>query len=378
VNDDITAEEIALRDRVRAFAQRELRLRAAAFDESASFPSDNLPGLAALGLMGANLPVQWGGPGISAIGLMLAVEEIAAGCAATASMLTAHYLATDAILIGGDDAMRARYLPHAAEGSTLGAYALTEPEAGSNPADMRMRAMRDGAVYRLDGVKHFISNGGVADFIVVFAKSDPSAGHRGISAFVVDKGSGGLTSAAPEPTMGIRAGQIFELQFDGCRVPAENRIGDEGTGFKTAMRVLDGGRVEVAAMCLGIAQAAFDDAVTWVKTRQISGHALGEHQGIQWMLADMATDLAAARLLTRRAANLRERAERFSKEAAMAKLFASEMAHRVTDCALQMHGGYGYSRRLPLERYARDARIMRIYEGASEVQRNLIARDLLR
>jgi len=378
MSSDFAAEDLALRDAVRGFAQRELRPRAAALDEAGAFPAEHLPGLAALGLMGANLPARWGGPGISAIALMLAVEEVASACAATASMVTAHYLATDAILIGGDDALRGRYLPPAAAGRALGAYALTEPAAGSNPADLRTRATREGAQYRLDGVKHFISNGGLADFVVVFAKTDPAAGHRGISAFVLDKGTPGLSAAAPEPTMGVRAGQIFELRFDQCRVPAENRIGEEGSGFKTAMRVLDGGRVEVAAMCLGIAQAAFDEALAWAKTREIAGHALAVHQGVQWMLADMATELAAARHLTRHAAALRETGQRFSTEAAMAKLFASEMAQRVTDRALQLHGGYGYSRRLPLERYVRDARIMRIYEGASEVQRNLIAKDLLR
>jgi butyryl-CoA dehydrogenase len=326
--------------------------------------------------MGMNLPERWGGPGISAPGLMLAVEEIAGACAATASMVTAHFLASDAVLLGGSDDLRQRYLPAAAAGDTLGAFGLTEPGAGSNPADMRTTARRDGAGYRLEGVKHFISNGGLADFVVVFALSDPAAGHRGISAFVVDKGTEGFVAGPPQPTMGLRAGQIFELSFD-CLVPEKNRIGPEGSGFKTALRVLDNGRVEVAAMCLGIAQAAFDAALAWAKQREVSGRPLAEHQGIQWMLADMATRLDAARLLALRAARLRQAGLRFTKEAAMAKLFASEMAGKVSDLALQVHGGYGYCRDLPLERYLRDVRIMRIYEGASEVQRNIIARALL-
>ena len=258
----------------------------------------------------------------------------------------------------------------------LGAFALTEPRAGSNPADMRCRAERTRAGYRLSGVKHFISNGGHADFIVVFALTDPEAGHRGISAFIVDKSAPGLRAGPPEKTMGLKGGHVFELSFD-CDVPEANRIGDEGSGFKTAMKVLDNGRVEVAAMCLGIAQAALDAAVEWAKQRLIGGQALREYQGIQWMLADMATELRAARLLAEDAARKRARGVRFSREASMAKLFASEASDKIADLALQIHGGYGFSREMPLERYVRDLRIMRIYEGSSEIQRNIIARDLL-
>jgi len=369
---EFSEEELALRDMVAKFAEAELLPRARALDESADFVHEHLPKLAELGLMGMNLPAAWGGPGISALGLMLAVERLAGACAGTASMITAHFLATDAILLGGDDAIRRRYLPAAARGETLGAFALTEPAAGSNPADMRSRAVAEGEGYRLRGVKHFISNGGVADFIVVFSLTDPAAGSRGISAFVVDRGTPGLSSGPPERTMGVKAGHVFELSFD-CFVPAENRLGPPGSGFKTAMRVLDNGRVEVASMSIGIAQAAFDAALAWAEQRRVSGQALGEYQGIRWMLADMATALDAARLLTCRAAWLRQAGRRFTKEAAMAKLHASETAGMVTDLALQIHGGYGYSREMPLERHVRDARIMRIFEGASEVQRNIIA-----
>jgi len=345
-------------------------------DAKAEFPARQLQALADLGVMGLNLPAAWGGPGLSPLALSACVEVVAGACGSTASALTAHFLATDAILLGGDDSLRTRYLPAAAVGRRLGAFALTEPRAGSNPADMRCRAIAAGDGYRLQGTKHFISNGGVADFIVVFACTDPAVGHKGISAFVVDKGTPGLSASRPEPTMGLRGGHIFELTFD-CVVPATHRLGPEGSGFRTAMKVLDNGRIEVASMCLGIAQAAFDASIAWVKQRKVGGQPLADYQGIQWMLADMATELRAARLLTEDAARKRGGPGRYSLEASMAKLHASEAAGRIADRALQIHGGYGYTSALPLERYVRDLRIMRIYEGSSEIQRTVIARTLL-
>jgi len=366
-------DERALRDAARAFAAKELAPHAAAADRDSAFPDGHMERLAAFGAMGLNLPESWGGAGASAVGLALAVEEIAAACAATASTVTAHYLATDAILLGGDEAQKARYLPAAAEGRALGAFALTEPGAGSDPADMAMRAEQTGDGYRLGGSKHFISNAGSADFLVVFAKTDPAAGYRGISAFIVDRGTPGLAVGPPEPTHGIRASHAFAVHFD-CAVPAENRIGAEGSGFRTALAVLDRGRIETAALALGIAGAALSAARDWAKERLVSGRPVARFQGIRWMIADMATELDAARLMTWRAAWLRQRGERFSREAAMAKLYASEVAGRIADRALQIHGGYGYTSALPLERYVRDARILRIYEGTSEIQRNIIAR----
>ena len=352
---EFTEDEVLLKETVRRFAQEVLAPRAAALDETAAFPAEHLPKLAELGIMGMNLPERWGGPGISAPALMLAVEQIAGACAATASMVTAHFLASDAILLGGEDGLRQRYLPAAAAGDTLGAFALTEPGAGSNPADMRTTARREGAGYRLEGVKHFISNGGVADFVVVFAVSDPAAGPRGISAFVVDRGTNGFAAGPPQPTMGLRAGQVFELSFD-CVVPEENRIGPEGSGFKTALRVLDNGRVEVAAMCLGIAQAAFDAALAWAKQREVSNRPLAEYQGIQWMLADMKVKIDAARLLIYRAVINGEQGFPSRLEAATAKVFSNEMAVEVTNSALQIFGGYGYSREYPMEWLVRFAR----------------------
>jgi butyryl-CoA dehydrogenase len=376
MDDRLSEDERAVREAVSAFAREELAPDASAMDESGTSAGKHLPRLADLGLMGMNLPQRWGGAGVSPIALSLAVEAVAGACASTASMITAHFLATDAILLGGDDRMRERHLPPAAVGIKLGAFALTEPEAGSDPADMRSRAVADGDGWRLKGVKQFISNAGFADFAVVFAKTDSDAGHRGISGFVIDLPHAGVEVGKPERTMGLRGGHVFALSLD-CHLPADSLLGDAGTGFRTAMRVLDRGRVEVGAMCVGIAQAALDAARAWALERRVSGRPIADFQGIQWKLADMATDVEAARLLTQRASARRGRGERFSRESAMAKLFASEMAARVTDQALQIHGGYGYTRDLPLERYVRDVRIMRICEGSSEIQRNIIARSVL-
>jgi alkylation response protein AidB-like acyl-CoA dehydrogenase len=369
-------DAVAVAESVGRFAEASLKPRAQAIDETGIFVAEHIPALGELGVMGMNLPERWGGAGVSPIALYLAVEALAGGCGSTVSMVTAHYLATDSILLGGDDAIRERYLPEAAAGRSLGAFALTEPRAGSNPADMSTRAVPEGEGYRITGVKHFISNAAYADFIVVFAKTDPSAGYKGISAFVVEPRHGGVETSAPEKTMGLRGGHVFEVAFD-CWVPERNRLGSEGSGFRTAMHVLDNGRIEVSAMCTGMAGAALDAAVGWSKTRQVDGHPIAEFQGLQWMLADMATELDAARLLGLRAASLRGSGKRYSREASMAKLLASETAGAVIDRALQIHGGYGYSRDMPLERLARDVRIMRIYEGSSEIQRNIIARTLL-
>lgn len=350
--------------------------KAAQVDETSGFVHDQLKVLAEAGMLGANLPEDAGGPGVSAPALLRAVEIVAGGCGSTASALTAHYLATDSILIGGSEAQRAEWLPKAATGEALGAFALTEPTAGSDPADMKTRATRDGDHWRLKGSKCFISNGGVADFLLVYAVTDPAARHRGISAFVVPKGTEGLNAGPAERTMGLKGGHVYPLSLD-CHLPAEALLGEEGTGFRTAMKVLDNGRVEVAAQCIGMAQAALDAAKAYAQERVIGGEALSEKQGIRWMLADMALELQAARLMALEAARRRDQGKRFSDAAAMAKLKASEAAGKVADTALQIHGGYGYTRDFPVERITRDLRIMRIYEGSSEIQRNIIAGHLL-
>ncbi len=375
-NIDITEDDRALADMVKKFADSELKPLSREVDESGEFVSKQIPMLAQMGLMGMNLPEKFGGSGISAQALYMSVEAIAAGCGSTVSMLTAHFLATDSILLGGNDEIRNRFLPNAASGETLGCFGLTEPRAGSNPADMKTRAVKTEQGYRLSGVKHFITNAGYADFIVVYCITDPEKSHRGISAIVVDLKSDGINIGKPEDTMGLKGGHVFEVSFDNVLVPLNNLLGEEGTGFKTAMKVLDNGRTEVAAMCTGIAGAAIEESIEWSKQRMIGGEPLKSYQGVQWQLADMATQYEAARLLGLRAATKREAGIRFSKEASMAKLFCSEMAGKVTDAALQMHGGYGYTREMPLERYVRDVRIMRIYEGSSEIQRNIIAGNL--
>ena len=374
---DWNEDEAALLEQIGRFAQNVLAPRAAELDETATFAVCHRPAMADLGLMGLNLPQDDGGLGLSGPALYRAVELIAGACGSTASLLTAHYLATDSLHLGADAALRARFLPRAAAGS-LGAFALTEPQAGSNPADMRTLARRDGAGYRLRGAKCFISNAGAADFMVVYAKTDPQAGARGVSAFVLEpKATEGIGIAPAERTMGLRGGHVFGVTFDDCFVPEENRIGAEGTGFRTAMKVLDNGRIEVAAQATGIAEAALSAAVAYARERQVGGHPIADFQGLQWMLADSANDLAAARALGLSAARLRGTGTRYSTESAHAKLFASEAAWRIADRALQIHGGYGYCRDFPLERYLRDLRIFRIYEGSSEIQRSIIARGLL-
>ncbi|MGR3250552.1 MAG: acyl-CoA dehydrogenase family protein [Paracoccus sp. (in: a-proteobacteria)] len=374
---DWTDDEAALLDQIGRFAQEVLAPRAAELDETSTFAACHLPAMTDLGLMGLNLPEEDGGLGLSGPALYRAVELIAGACGSTASLLTAHYLATDSLHHGADADLRARFLSDAAAGR-LGAFALTEPQAGSNPADMRTIARRDGPGYRLRGAKCFISNAGAADFMVVYAKTDPRAGARGVSAFVVEpKTTEGIGIAPAERTMGLRGGHVFGVTFDDCFVPEENRIGAEGMGFRTAMKVLDNGRIEVAAQATGIAEAALTAAIAYAKERRVGGHPIADFQGLRWMLADSANDLAAARALGLAAARLRGTGARYSSESAHAKLFASEAAWRIADRALQIHGGYGYCRDFPVERYLRDLRIFRIYEGSSEIQRTIIARGLL-
>lgn len=363
-------------DAVATFCREVLAPRAAEIDAQAISATCHRQALSGLGIMGLNIGAEYQGASIDPHTLFDAIALIAGACASTASMVTAHYLATDSIQYGGNDQQKRRFLPGAASGDRLGAFALTEPGAGSNPADMTTRARREGAGYRIKGAKQFISNAAEADFIVVYAKTDPDAGARGISAFIVEPKQGGVQFGAPERTMGLRGGHVFAVTLD-CEVPESHLLGPEGSGFRTALKVLDSGRLDIAACCVGIAEAALAAAVQWARERQVGGGPIANFQGVQWMLADMAVDIAASRGLARAASAKRAAGHRFSLDSAMAKLFASEMAGRVTDRALQIHGGYGFTRDLPLERYVRDVRIMRIYEGSSEIQRNIIARTVL-
>ncbi len=372
-----TADDHAIADAVARFADDALAPLAQRMDEEALSATCHVPGLSALGVMGMNLPEALGGPGVTPTAMLLSLVAISRACAATSSMIGAHYLGTDAVLIGGDDAQRQQWLPRCASGEWLAAFALTEPRGGSHPADMRTRAVRDGDDYLITGVKHFISNAAEARFMVVFAKTDMDAGARGVSAFIVPRDLPGIQISAPEKLMGIRGGHAFEVSLDGVRVPASHRLGAEGTGFKTAMKVLDNSRLDVAATALGVAEAALAAAAQWANQRLVGGEPLATKQGIQWKLADMKLRLEASWALTMQALALRQAGQPFTQHSAMAKLHASEMVGFVTDEALQIHGGYGYTREMPLERLVRDARILRIYEGSSEVQRSIIARGVL-
>ncbi|MBM3107341.1 acyl-CoA dehydrogenase family protein [Pseudomonas arcuscaelestis] len=376
MNFELDQVEQAVVESAEKLAREVIQPRAQHYDETETFCAESLQALGELGGMGINLPEQYGGLGIGSLAMSRVVEAVAGACASTASALTAHFLATDSILIGASEAQKQEWLPRAASGELLGAFALTEPAAGSNPADMRCRAQREDGGWRIRGSKHYITNAREAGFIVLYAKTDADAGHKGISAFMIPQGTAGISFSSPEKTMGLRGSTIYELALD-CWLPESALLGEEGAGFSTAMAVLDRGRVEVAAMSLGIANAALQASLNWVRERQIGPKPLAAYQGTQWRLADMYAQLEAARMLTWKAAARRDSGERFSLDSATAKLVAAECAGFVTDAALQLHGGYGYIRDLPLERYVRDARILRIFEGTSEVQKIIISRSLL-
>jgi len=373
----VTADDLDLVQAVARFASGTLAPRAAALDDSEGSCLEHVPALGAMGLMGLNLPVTFGGPGVSPAGMLLALVEVSKHCAATSSMIGAHYLGTETVYVGGDEAQHARFLPLAARGEEVFGFALTEPGGGSNPADLITRAVRDGDGYRIDGQKQFISNAGAADRLVVFAKTDAAGGARGVSAFVVDATAAGVSVGPPEKLMGIRSAPAHPVRFEGVRVRATDRLGAEGEGFRIAMRVLDNSRLDVVATALGIAEAAMALTIAWLNEREVGGETLARKQGIQWMVADMKVRLEASWALAMQAVSLRAVGQPYSMESAIAKLHASEMVAFIVDTAQQLHGGYGYTRDLPLERMARDARILRIYEGASEIQRTIIARGVL-
>lgn len=376
----LAEEERLFCDLLERICAEEISPKAAETDRDKSFVHAQLATLGEAGMMGANLPEAYGGSGVSAPALLRLVSIVARACGSTGSALTAHYLASDSILLGGSEAQKQAWLPKAASGAALGAFALTEPGAGSDPADMKTRATRTADGWHLRGEKCFISNGGTADFLIVFAVSDPDKGHRGISAFIVPKDMPGFKAGRPEQTMGLRGGHVFTLSFD-CHLPHDALLGEEGRGFRTAMQVLDNGRIEVAAQCLGLAEAAMNAAMAYAKERIIGGEPLSERQGIRWMIADMGVTFQSALLLSQDAARQRQEAQqtgaRFSLAASMAKLAASEAAGRIADTALQLHGGYGYTCDFPIERINRDLRIMRIYEGSSEIQRIIISGNML-
>lgn len=379
----LNEEEQEMLDLVREFAEQKVAPRAAEIDQTGQFPWDLKEEMASLDILAMPFPAEYMGIAASELLMVMAIEEIARHCASTSLILAAHQLAGTPIMLFGNEEQKQKYLPPLAKGEWLAAYALTEPEAGSDVGGMRTSAVRQGNKYLLNGVKHFITNGGLAQVNVVFARTDPQGGAKGISAFLVEKHFSGFSVGKAEHKMGIRGSQTTELVFTDCEVPAENLIGREGEGFKIAMATLDRTRPGVAAQALGIAQGAFDFAVDYAKTRTQFGKLIAEQQGIQFMIAEMATELEAARLLVYRAASLIDRSHtqrdlRFSQESAMAKMYASETAVRVVDKALQLLGGYGYMTEFPIERMYRDVRITPIYEGTNQIQRTVIAREALR
>ncbi|AKU90847.1 acyl-CoA dehydrogenase [Vulgatibacter incomptus] len=368
-----------LRDTCREFADRELVPNARTWDEEHRFPKEAVKKLGDLGLMGVAVPEEWGGAGADNVSYALAMEEISRGCASTGVIMSVNNsLYCDPVLKFGTDEQKQEWLAPFAAGEKLGCFGLTEPEAGSDAAAQKTIAVRDGDDYLITGSKNWITNGPQADAIVLFTMTDRSKGNKGITAFLLDLNSPGVTRAPADRKLGIAASGSCSLFFDNVRVPAKNLLGKEGDGFKVAMSTLDGGRIGIAAQALGIARAAFEEALAYSKERKSFDKPIASHQAISFMLADMGTELDAARLLVLRAAALKDQGVRHSTESAMAKLYASEMSHRVTHKAIQIHGGYGYSKEFDVERHYRDARITEIYEGTSEIQRIVIAASLLK
>ena len=374
---ELNEEQKMLQSMVRDFVDNEVAPNAAAWDETEEFPSDVIEKMVGLGLFGLHLPEEYGGSGDD-VTFVLACEELARGSAGLSSIYSQTVsLAIGPVVMFGNEQQKQEYIPRVANDGATAAFALTEAMAGSDVANMDMKYVKEGDYYILNGTKIFITNGAEADFLVTFATRDKSLGYKGISAFIVDKGTPGFSVGKLEKKMGLHPASTAELVFDNCRVPAANLLGEEGKGFKVALRAIDACRISVAAQSLGLAQAAYDAAIAYAKERKQFGVEIARFQGIQFMIADMAVDLDAARLLTYRAAWLQQKTGEVSaKEPAMAKLFASEAAHRICHKAIQIHGGYGYTREFAVERIYRDQRIMELFEGTSEMQRWTIARQV--
>ncbi len=368
-----------IRATVRQFMEAELRPHLREMEKEEKFPREHLRKLGEMGCCGMLIPEEWGGAGADCVSYVVMLEEVARVCASSAVTLSVtNSVVAVPLWKHGTGAQKKKYLPRLAQGEILGSFCLTEPEAGSDAAAIQTRAVRDSGRYILNGTKSWVSTGGYAGLYLVFAKTDPAAGARGVSAFLVEPEEPGFRISRYEDKMGLRMSKTAELVFSDCVVPAENRLGEEGQGLKIALEALDGGRVGIAAQAVGIAQGAFEEAARYAKQRRAFGKAIGEFQAIQWMLADMQTEIEAARALTQYAAWLRDAgAAGAGPAAARAKLYASEMVNRVAYKAVQVHGSSGYSRETPVERMYRDARVISIYEGTSEIQRMVIARDLL-
>ena len=376
---DLSEEERMIQQTAREFAEAEIAPVAAENDAKGRFPRDIVKKLGELGFMGVLVPEKYGGAGLSNFCLVLALEEINRVCASTGVTMSVHNsLACSPIIRYGSEEIKEKYLPKLATGEWLGAYALSEAESGTDAGSLQARGKRDGDHYMFNGTKSWVTTGADADVFVVMVKTDPSLGSRGISAFVVDRETKGLSVGKKEDKLGLRASSTTELVFEDCRVPARNILGSEGEGFKIALATLDGGRIGIGTQAVGIARACLDAAAAYANQREQFGRKIGDFQAIQWKIADMATQIDAARLMVYRAARLRDRNLPHTKQAAMAKLLASEVSNRVARDAVQIHGGAGCLKDFPVERYYRDARITEIYEGTSEVQRIVISRAVLR
>ena len=374
----LTEEQRMIQTMVRDFARDVIMPGAAERDKTKEFPMEIIKSMGELGLMGMNVPTEYNGAGVDTVSYSVAMQEIAYADASVAVVMSVHNsVACGPIYLFGSDYLKEHYLKRLTTGELIGSFAITEPGAGSDPAGQRTRAARDGDSYVLNGNKIFISTGKNSNITVVTAYTDRDRKHKGISAFVVEKGTPGFYVGKQEEKMGLLASDTVELIFEDCRVPAKNLLGQEGDGFTVAMTSLDGGRIGIASQSVGLSQACLDAAISYARERVQFNKPIAQFQGISWMIADMATQVEAARLLTFNAAAMKDRGENFTAAASMAKLFASETANQVAYKALQIHGGYGYTKDFPIERYYRDARVFTIYEGTSEIQRTVIAKRYL-
>ena len=374
-----TEEQRLIQQTARDFAVREVAPKARELDLEGRWPTELVARMGELGLMGVAVPSEWGGTGADTVSYVLAMEEVSRACASTGVIMSVNNsLVCDPLLKYGNDAQKRDYLTPLASGEKLGCFGLTEPASGSDASQMETIAVDAGDHWVLDGAKNWITNGPKADIILVFASHDRAAGAKGTTAFIVDKSTPGFTLNKPDHKLGIHAAHSCTMFFEGCKIPKSQQLGEKGAGFKIAMSTLDGGRIGIASQALGIARAAYEKSLAYSKERKAFGKPLADKQAIQFMLADMATELDAARLLTLRAATMKDKGVRHTSESAVAKLYASEMCTRVAHKALQIHGGYGYSTEYDAERHYRDARITEIYEGTSEIQRIVIAANALK
>jgi len=375
----LTDEQLMIQNMVREFSRKVIAATASERDKTKEFPADNFKQMGELGLMGMMIPEEYGGEAADAVSYVLALSEIAYSCASTSVVMSVqNSIVCESLNKFGTQEQKQEFLVPLASGDIIGAFALTEPDAGSDPVSQSTTAVKEGDEYVINGTKRFITSGENAKVVLVTAKTDEAVGHKGISCFIVPKGTPGLVVGHHEDKMGLRASDTTDLIFENCRVPAANILGKAGDGFKIAMSGLDSGRIGIAAQSLGVAQAAFDAAIKYARKRKQFGVPITKHQAIRFQIADMATQIEAARQLIFSAASTKDRGEKYTREASIAKLFASEMVNEVTARAIQIHGGYGFTKDYDVERFYRDARVFTIYEGTSEIQRIVISNSVLR